>query len=179
MPITTDRVVAHGVDCRRVTGDRWAYTSLAPWPQAAGGLRVLVAGQSAFAQVGARLDPPGEVLEQVRALIAARSDGRPITLTSGLTAVTAVELVVTAGEAHTVATSQGSGYPPWTAAFSLQPTGADLAAFEAAARGEAGHVRLTYLADTGGTAVAIGADLADWAEPGPTRPTTPLEEQPC
>ena len=142
MPITTDRVVAHGVDCHRTAGDRWAYTSLAPWPQAAGGLRVLVAGQSAFAQVGARL----EVLEQVRALIAARSDGRPITLTSGLTAVTAVELVVTAGEAHTVATSQGSGYPPWTAAFSLQPT---------------------------------GADLADCAEPGPTRPTTPLEEQPC
>ena len=179
MSTTTDRVVAHGVDCRRVTGDRWAYTSLAPWPQAAGGLVVLVAGPSAFVQVSAQLDPPGELLEQVRTLIAGRSDGRPVTLTSGLTAVTAVELVVTAGDVHTAATSQGSGYPPWAVAFSLQPTGTDLAAFEAAARGEPGHVRLSYHADAGGTAVVTSADLADWAEPGTTRPTTPLEEQPC
>jgi hypothetical protein len=171
MLTATDRVVAHGVDCRREAGDRWAYVSLAPWPQAAAGLVVLTAGPSAFVQVGARLDPPGEELEQVRALIAARTGSVAVTLTSGVTAVTAVELGVLDGEdCRTVASTQGSGYPPWTVAFSLQPDGADRAAFEAAARGERGHVRLTYLADVDGTAVAIGTDLADWAGPGPRPP---------
>ncbi|MEU1973667.1 hypothetical protein ABZ477_18570 [Microbacterium sp. NPDC019599] len=166
-----DRVIAYGVELRRIGEDAWTYVSVAPWPQLSPDgtpmVSVLAAGDLAFVQLSAQLDPPGGALEQARRAVAGDRDAASVTLTSGVSAVTSVEVTVTSnGESRVVATSAGSGYAPFTAVFAVQATAADREAFEAALRGETGRVAITYQAVTDRGPARINADLADWTRIG-------------
>lgn len=171
MCTSSDRTVAFGVACRRVGGDIWSYVSLAPWPQLSQDgrpmLSLLAAGDVAFLQLTAQLDPPGGTLEQLRAALAAGKNPATVTLTNGVRAVRAVEVAVGKGDAaRVIATSTGSGFPPFTAAFGIGLAADDRADVDAALRGETGHVRITYDIETDDGATRVGADLADWARIG-------------
>lgn len=167
MVAAQDRVVAFGVECRRTGADIWTYVSVAPWPQLAPDgtpmLSVLAAGDLAFVQLSAQLDPPGRVLEELRGTLAKERDAASVRLVSGVRAIRSVTVTVTAqGETRVVATSTGSGYAPFTAVFAIQASGDDREAFEAALRGETGRVEIVYEAETDHGQARIGADLADW-----------------
>ncbi|GAA5204765.1 hypothetical protein [Microbacterium jejuense] len=160
------RIVAHGVECVNAGGSRWRYTSLAPWPQLGPDgtplVSLLRAGSVAMVQLGVQLDPPGAVLERARAAVEA-AVAASITLDSGLDGVDRVDVVLDAGPGERiVATSAGSGYPPYTAVFSFRPEGADLDAVAAALGGESGRVEIRYRARRDGGEVRISADLAEW-----------------
>ena len=187
-----DRIIAHGVSCAQLEPGRWSYVSLAPWPQMprdGGGplVSLLTAGDIGFAQISCQLDPPGYVLEQVRADITARTRAEtPVTLVSGVTAVPGAELIVAdAGSATVLATSGSSGYPPFAAVFSASVTGSDKDALEAALRGEHGHARVSYTVDAGEGPAELTADVAEWARIGdtgfaaPDAATRGSEEEPC
>jgi hypothetical protein len=166
-----DRVIAYGVELRRMAEDAWTYVSVAPWPQLSPDgtpmISVLAAGDLAFVQLSAQLDPPGSSLEQARAALAGHREAASITLTSGVSAVTSVEVAVTADdEPRVVATSASSGYAPFAAVFSIQATADDREAFEAALHGESGRVAITYNAVTDRGPVRLSADLADWTRIG-------------
>ncbi|WP_243074475.1 hypothetical protein [Microbacterium sp. SS28] len=168
MSALPDRVIAFGVECRRTGDDTWSYVSVAPWPQLAPDgtpmISILAAGDLAFVQLSAQLDPPGAALEQARAVLAGDADPASVTLSTGVSAVTAVEVAVTTGdETRIVATSKGSGYAPFAAVFSLQATAEDREAFEAALSGETDRVAITYDVVTARGPARISADLADWA----------------
>lgn len=128
---------------------------------------VLAAGDIAFVQLSAQLDPPGATLEQLRRALAGDRDAASVTLTSGVTTVRSVDVLVTSeGEPRVVASSSGSGYAPFTAVFAIQATAGERQAFEAALRGESGRITITYDAETDLGPARISADLADWARPG-------------
>ena len=165
-----DRVIAYGVDCRRIGEAAWTYVSLAPWPQMAPDgtpmVSVLEAGAIALVQLSAQLDPPGRMLEDLRASLADPETATPVTLTSAVTSVRTAEVSLGQGgdgaERRVLATSAGSGYPPYTAVFSLQATADIRDAFVAALRGEAGRIAIAYDAETDRGPAHISADLADW-----------------
>ncbi|MBK7820434.1 MAG: hypothetical protein IPJ61_05005 [Tessaracoccus sp.] len=166
-----NRIVAVGVECRRVADDTWSYVSLAPWPQQSHDgspmMSLLAAGDIAFLQLTAQLDPPGATLDQVRATLAAGRNPATITLTSGVRTVRAVEVTVGADDdTRVLATSTGSGFPPFTAAFGISLTRDDRPAVDAALRGEAGHVHITYDIETETGPARVAADLADWTRIG-------------
>jgi hypothetical protein len=166
-----DRMIAFGVECRRIGEDAWTYVSVAPWPQLSPDgtpmISVLAAGDFAFVQLSAQLDPPGSSLEQARAALAGDRDAASVTLSTGVSSVTSVEVAVTADdEPRVVGTSAGSGYAPFAAVFSIQASADDRAAFEAALRGETGRVAIIYNAVTDRGPARISADLADWTRLG-------------
>jgi len=165
------RVIASGVECRRIGARAWTYVSVAPWPQLSPDgtpmVSVLAAGDIAFVQLSTQLDPPGVTLEQVRKTLAGDSDAASVTLASGVTTVRSVEILATSGgDSHVVATSPGSGYAPYTAVFAIQARPDDREAFEAALRGETGRITITYDAETDLGPARISADLADWTRLG-------------
>lgn len=167
MFVASDHVIAFGVECRRVGVDSWHYISVAPWPQLAPDgtpmMSVLAAGDVAFVQLSAQLDPPGTAIEQVRKVLAGDRDETAVTLSTGVSAVTSAEVTVLAPDgARVVATSPASGYAPYAAAFSLQAASDVREAFEGALRGETGRVAITYDAVTDRGPSRISADLADW-----------------
>lgn len=166
MSAAPTRIVAHGVECVTAGGARWRYTSLAPWPQLAPDgtplVSLLRAGDIAMVQLGVQLEPPGEVLERARAVVEA-AVAASIVLESGVDGVDGIDVVLRQGAGERIAaTSAGSGYPPYTAVFSLRPEGDDLDAFAAALDGVPGHVEIRCRARRDGTAVRISADLAEW-----------------
>lgn len=167
MSAAGDHLIALGVECRRASDGTWSYVSVAPWPQLSSDgrpmLSVLTAGDIAFVSLTAQLDPPGAALEQVRAILAEGRQPATVTLTSGVRRVRAAEVSIgPRGATRVVATSPTSGFPPFTAAFAMQPSAEERAEFEAAMRGEDGHVRITYHAETDEGQARIEADLADW-----------------
>lgn len=171
MVTVPDRVTAFGVECRRVGDDTWTYVSVAPWPQLSPDgtpmISVLAAGDLAFVQLSAQLDPPGSALEQARAALAGDRDTASVTLSTGVSSVTSVQVSVAAdGEPRVVATSTSSGYAPFAAVFSIQATADDREAFEAALRGDTGRVAITYHAVTDRGPARLSADLADWTRIG-------------
>lgn len=126
-------------------------------------ISMLEAGNAAFVQLSTQLDPPGDSLEHLRQILAGHANPALITLQSGISAVESVEVAVGPGDAaRVVASSAGSGYPPFAAVFAVQATGDDRAAFEAALHGERGWITVTYAAQTSGMIARISADLADW-----------------
>ncbi|MBO0981998.1 hypothetical protein [Microbacterium sp. SD291] len=168
MVMHADHLVAHGVVCTRIHGRRWRFRSLAPWPQLtpAGDpmISLLEAGAYALAQLSVQLDPPASELEALRGLLSREGESTaPVILEPAITTVTSIRIVVDPdGEARTVATSQGSGFPPYTAVFSLQPTGDDLDRVKAAIAGTRRQVEVAYAVDFDGSETPIAADLADW-----------------
>jgi hypothetical protein len=198
--IQTDRIVAHGVDCRRspVTSATWQYLSLAPWPQLpqAGTpmASILEAGDLGMVQLSSQLDPPGFELEALRSLIQRQpTAAEPVRLQSAVGKVTQVTIIADpAGEARELAQATGSGYPPHTAVFSLSLRGDDLDRFRRAMAGERGLVELCYRAVVDDVTTDITADIADWfvrpsaerftnppAEGRPAGSTTVQEGEPC
>lgn len=197
MVTTPGRIVARGVVCTHVEGRRWRFASLAPWPQRSPAgdplISLIEAGDHAFAQLSVQLDPPGSELEALRALLGRDDAGEvvPVTLESAVTAVTGIRIILDPdGAARTVATSSGSGYPPYTAVFSLQLTGEDRELVKSAMTGTEHQVEVVYMVDLDGTETRISADLATWMRGDPTTDdnTTPAaaagtwtaqEDQPC
>ena len=163
-----NEVTAVGVRCRRVSDDRWSYLSLAPWPRLSPDgtpmLSLLVAGDGAFVQLSAQLDPPGNSLEQLRAALAVSGPATSLKLTSAVLAVQSVELTACAAhEKRVIATSASSGFAPFVAVFALQTELQEREAFEAALDGQQGKISITYNTETSDGLVRISADLADWA----------------
>lgn len=159
-----------------VEPDLWRYLPEQPGPERGPDGRPTVSllplgDGSAQLQLGARLDPPAELLEQLRAQAAA-SDPRLspalVRLAPAIFDVTGIELVVTAGaEPVTVASAAGSHYPPWTAVLSARLDAGATAAVATALSGGPGRGSVRYrvvVAD--GTALDLTADLADWATDG-------------
>lgn len=168
MSAAQDEPAAFGVKCRSVGSDSWTYISVAPWPQLSPDgtpmLSLLTAGDVAFVQLSAQLDPPGGCLELLRAKLA--RPPRPtaaVTLTNGVSAVRSVEVTAGTGDhPRVIVSSPSSGYAPYTAVFSIQATSQDREQFEAALRGETGHIAITYDVETDRGPAKISADLADW-----------------
>ncbi len=163
-----DRIVAHGVAATRVEGRRWRFASVAPWPQTTPRgdplISVIDAGVFSLAQLSAQLDPPASQLEALRALLGRDGDEvAPVTLESAVSAVTGIRIIADpAGEARVLATSRGSGFPPYTAVFSLQLTGADRDLVKSALNGTERQIEVRYTVDIDGTETVISADLAAW-----------------
>lgn len=167
MSAAQNEPTAFGVECRRVGPDAWTYVSVAPWPQLSPDgspmMALLSAGDVAFVQISAQLDPPGGLLERARAALAGPRAAASVRLISGVSAVRSVDVAVLTGdESHVVATSASSGYPPYTAVFAIQVTMKEREAFKAALRGETGWIAITYDAETDRGPARISADLADW-----------------
>ncbi|GAA5209504.1 hypothetical protein [Microbacterium kyungheense] len=166
MSASPTRIVAHGVECVSVGGARWRYVSLAPWPQLGPDgtplVSLLRAGSIAMVQLGVQLDPPGDVLERARAAVEA-AVAASIVLESGVDGVERIDVVLEPGAGERIAaTSAGSGYPPYTAVFSLRPEGDDLDAFAAAVGGASGRVEIRYRVRRDGADAPVSADLAEW-----------------
>ncbi|WP_309065914.1 hypothetical protein [Microbacterium sp.] len=167
MSETRDRLNAFGVVCRRADAGTWRYVSVAPWPQLSEAgipmIGLLSTGEVSFLQLSVQLDPPGWMLEQLRAALARDGDTAGITLVSGVSAVHAVEVAVgRTPQRRVVGRSGGSGYPPYTAVLSIPAGADDRAAFEGALRGEHGRLSVAYLAETDDGPATIAADVADW-----------------
>ena len=163
-----DRVVAHGVVATRVDGQRWRFASLAPSPQTAPGgaalISIIEAGALALAQLSVQLDPPASDLEALRVLLGGDDETRaPVTLESAVSEVIGIQIIADPdGEAHVLGTSKGSGFPPYTAVFSLQLTGADRDVVKSTLSGDERRVEVRYTVEIDGTETAISADLAAW-----------------
>lgn len=168
MVMHPEHLVAHGVVCTRIHGRRWRFRSLAPWPQLtpAGDpmISLLDAGSFALAQLSVQLDPPASELEALRELLGQEGESTaPVILEPAVTAVTGIRIILDPdGQARTVATTQGSGFPPYTAVFSLQPAGDDLDRLKAAVAGTRRQVDVAYAVDHDGSETRVAADLADW-----------------
>ena len=163
-----DRIVAHGVAATRVEGRRWRFVSVAPWPQTTPGgdplISLIEAGEFFLAQLSAQLDPPAAQLEALRALLEREGDEvAPVTLESAVSAVTGIRIIADpGGEERVLATSRGSGFPPYTAVFSLQLAGADRDLMRSALSGTERQIEVRYTVDVDGTETVISADLAAW-----------------
>jgi hypothetical protein len=172
---SAEEITVGGIRCRRLAAGRWSYRPAAPSPQRAPDgtalMCILQAGDTAFVQLSARLDPPAAVLERLRAQLTALDEAAvPVSLESAISTVERVDVVADpATDARTIATSTGSGFPPFTAVFSLMPQGDDLRSCERAFAGEVGRVEVRYvIPDAGDGGAALAADIATW--PGAATP---------
>jgi len=169
-----DRIVAHGVAATRVEGRRWRFVSVAPWPQTTPSgdplISIIEAGAFALAQLSAQLDPPASELEALRAQLGRDGDNlTPVTLESAVSAVTDIRIIAEPdGEERVLATSHGSGFPPYTAVFSLQLIGADRDLVKSALSGTERQIEIRYTVDIDGTTTLVSADLAAWMRGTPS-----------
>lgn len=158
-----------GVEYRRLSADRWSYLPTMSGPQRAPDgsamVSVLHAGDLAMVQLSVQLDPSAAVLERGRARIAALPGCAPsLSLEAAVTAVEQVEIVADPrGEPRILASSAGSGYPPYVAVFSLRPDGDDLSALEHALAGRPDEVEVRHHVVTAAGRTILATDIASWA----------------
>jgi hypothetical protein len=114
-------------------------------------LSFILAGQTGFLQLGARLAASEETLQALREELAVRlklADSGQVILALGPLQVQSATLAVGdgAGNYQELCRSQTSGYPPFTALFQVQTDAARQAAVTAALNGREGFLRVSYAA---------------------------------
>ncbi|HEX5858605.1 MAG TPA: hypothetical protein VFY91_10910 [Microbacterium sp.] len=181
MIASPDRIVSHGVTAARIEGARWRYASLAPWPQTtpAGDplISLIEAGGFALAQLSVQLDPPAAELEALRTVLRGDDEGAaPVILEPAVSAVTDIRIIAQpGGDERVLATSRGSGFPPYTAAFSLPLAGRDLEVVKGALSGTERLIDVRFTVHVDGTETIRSSDLAAWVR----GEESPQEDQPC
>jgi hypothetical protein len=154
-------------------GGDWSYVSTRPWletgPDGRPTATLLMVGDQAMFQAGIRLDPPAVVLERCRDAIAGRADGA-VRLRPGVARVDRIGLLVSDGDGPfaELASSKGSGMPPFQAVFNVQLDATAASAVRAALDGRRGRVHVHLegaLRD--GSPLRLRADLAALDTPLP------------
>jgi hypothetical protein len=114
-------------------------------------LSFILAGQTGFLQLGARLTAPEDALQALREELAVRlklDDSAQVILELAPLQVQAAMLSAGdgAGNYQELYRSQTSGFPPYTALFHVQTNAAQQAAVTAALNGREGFLRVSYAA---------------------------------
>lgn len=159
--ITTDDVL---LTRQTDVPNTWHYLPLRPHPQrtpdGAPSASIIEVDGTALVALSCQLDPPGDEVEQLRNVIAADFPSRaPVVLQSAVNEV--VTISVRAGR-DVIAESTGSGFAPFSAAFSITASGATRDALVASFAGSTGHVTVDYLLDTVHGTTRASADIGTW-----------------
>ena len=154
----------------------WRYLPLRPHPQltpdGTPSASIIESDGIALVALSCQLDPPAADVERLRNVIANDYPSRaPVVLQSAVHAV--IGITVRAGR-DPIGESTGSGFAPFSAAFSITARGAARDDLVAAFAGGTGHVTVDYLLETVHGTSRATADIGTWFTH-----TDPEETVPC
>lgn len=128
-----------------------------------------LAGEKAYLSLSAQWDPPAAALEDLRTKLAqVNKDVQPalIRISSPPLQVSEVTLgTKTANGFHELGTVPSSGYPPWTATFSVELDAEATQAAKEALGGRHDTLAVRFRAQLEGKAVEFWSDVGKWFDP--------------